>query len=40
LDLDHSAAVALYMTRYNFCRVREALRITPAMQLGVTDHVC
>jgi hypothetical protein len=24
---------------YNFCRVHEALRVTPAMQLGVTDHV-
>jgi len=21
------------------CRVHEALRVTPAMQLGVTDHV-
>jgi len=24
---------------YNFCRVHETLRITPAMQLGVTDHI-
>jgi hypothetical protein len=24
---------------YNFCRVHEALRITPAMQLGLTDHI-
>jgi len=24
---------------YNLCRVHEALRVTPAMQLGVTDHV-
>ena len=36
---NHCAAVALYVTHYNFCRVHEALRITPAMQLGVTDHV-
>jgi hypothetical protein len=35
----HVAAVALYATHYNFCRVHETLRITPAMQLGVTDHV-
>lgn len=35
----HCAAVALYTMYYNFCRVHEALRITPAMQLGVTDHV-
>ncbi|HJW39977.1 MAG TPA: IS1 family transposase [Rhizomicrobium sp.] len=37
--LNHCAAVALYVMHYNFCRVHEALRITPAMQLGVTDHV-
>ena len=36
---NHCAAVALYVAHYNFCRVHEALRITPAMQLGVTDHV-
>jgi IS1 family transposase len=36
---NHYAAVALYASHYNFCRVHEALRITPAMQLGVTDHV-
>ncbi len=35
----HVAAVALYAMHYNFCRVHETLRITPAMQLGVTDHV-
>lgn len=35
----HCAAVALYAAHYNFCRVHETLRITPAMQLGVTDHV-
>jgi hypothetical protein len=33
------AAVALYVMHYNFCRVHEALRVTPAMQLGVRDHV-
>jgi IS1 family transposase len=36
---NHCAAVALYAAFYNFCRVHETLRITPAMQLGVTDHV-
>jgi IS1 family transposase len=35
----HCAAVALYAAHFNFCRVHEALRITPAMQLGITDHV-
>jgi IS1 family transposase len=36
---NHCAAVALYAAHYNFCRVHEALRVTPAMHLGVTDHV-
>ena len=36
---NHKAAVALYVAHYNLCRVHETLRITPAMQLGVTDHV-
>jgi hypothetical protein len=36
---NHRAAVALYVAHYNLCRVHEALRITPAMAIGVTDHV-
>jgi hypothetical protein len=36
---NHVAAVALYVAHYNFCRVHETLRITPAMPLGVTDHI-
>jgi IS1 family transposase len=32
---NHIAAVALYVAHYNFCRVHEALRVTPAMQLGL-----
>jgi IS1 family transposase len=35
----HIAAFALYAAHYNLCRVHETLRITPAMQIGVTDHV-
>lgn len=33
------AAVPLFIAHYNLCRVHEALRVTPAMQLGVTDHI-
>lgn len=33
------AAVALYVTWYNFCRVHLTLRVTPAMEAGLTDHV-
>jgi hypothetical protein len=36
---NHIAAVALYAAHYKFCRVHETLRITPAKQLGVTDHI-
>ena len=24
---------------YNFCRVHQTLRVTPAMQAGLSDHV-
>jgi IS1 family transposase len=33
------AAVALYFAHYNLCRVHGSLRVTPAMQAGITDHV-
>jgi IS1 family transposase len=36
---NHRAAVALWIAFYNFCRVHETLRCTPAMALGVTDHI-
>ncbi len=35
----HVAAVSLYVAHYNLCRVHDALRDTPAVALGVTDHV-
>jgi len=33
------AAVALHFAYYNFCRVHSSLRITPAMEAGLTDHI-
>ena len=36
---NHAAAVALYFMYYNFGRVHQTLRVTPAMEAGVTDHV-
>lgn len=33
------AAVHLYMAFFNLCRVHISLRVTPAMQAGITDHV-
>ena len=36
---NHRAAVALWVCFYNLCRVHETLRCTPAMALGVTNHI-
>ena len=33
------AAVALHYMHYNFCRIHQMLRVTPAMEAGVSDHV-
>ncbi len=33
------AALALYFCWYNFCRVHMTLRVTPAMEAGIADHV-
>ena len=35
---NHAAAVSLYVAHYNLCRVHEALRTTPAVQLGIADR--
>jgi hypothetical protein len=36
---NHAAAVALWFMYYNFCRVHQTLRVTPAMEAGISDHV-
>lgn len=36
---NHRHAVALHYMYYNFCKVHQTLRVTPAMESGVTDHV-
>jgi len=36
---NHAAAVALWFMYYNFCRVHQTLRVTPAMESGLSDHV-
>lgn len=33
------AMLALYFAYYNFCRVHGSLRVTPAMEAGITDHI-
>jgi IS1 family transposase len=36
---NHWAAVAVWFAFYNFCRVHKSLRVTPAMEAKITDHV-
>jgi IS1 family transposase len=33
------AAVALHYMHYNYCRIHQTLRVTPAMEAGIADHV-
>jgi transposase-like protein/IS1 family transposase len=33
------AAYCLHFAYYNFCRIHKSLRVTPAMESGLTDHV-
>lgn len=36
---NHAHAISLYFMHYNFCRIHQTLRVTPAMEAGLTDHV-
>ena len=36
---NHEAAIALHFMYYNFARIHQTLRVTPAMEAGVSDHV-
>jgi IS1 family transposase len=36
---NHAHQIALYFFHYNFCRVHKTLRVTPAMEASLTDHV-
>ena len=36
---NHRHAVALHFLHYNFCRVHQTLRVTPAMEAGIATHV-
>ena len=40
-DLNERAfsAVAIHFMHYNFCRIHKSLRVTPAMEAGIADHV-
>jgi hypothetical protein len=36
---NHAHAIALYFMHYNYCKIHGTLRVTPAMQAGLADHV-
>lgn len=36
---NHIHAISLYFMFYNFCKAHKSLRVTPAMEAGLTDHV-
>ena len=36
---NHYAALALYFAYYNFVRIHSSIRVTPAMEAGLTDHI-
>jgi IS1 family transposase len=36
---NHEHSVALHFMHYNFCRIHQSLRVTPATEAGVSDHV-
>ena len=36
---NHWAAVIFWYTWYNFGRVHNSLRVTPAMVAGISDHI-
>ena len=36
---NHMHALSLYFMFYNFCKIHKTLRVTPAMEAGLTDHV-
>lgn len=35
----HQDAIALLVAYYNWCRVCEPLRVSPAIEMGLTDHI-
>jgi hypothetical protein len=36
---NHGYSLALHYMYYNFCRIHKSLRVTPAMEAGVTNHL-
>jgi hypothetical protein len=37
--VNYEAAISLHYMHYNFCRIHKTLRVTPAMEAGIANHV-
>lgn len=37
--VNHEAAIALHYMHYNYCRIHSSLRVTPAMEAGLSKPV-
>src|ERR1700731_498376 len=37
---NHWAAIVVWFTFYDFCRVHKSIKVTPAMEAGIADHIC
>jgi hypothetical protein len=36
---NHEASVALHYKHYNFARIHQTLRVSPAMEAGIANHI-
>ena len=36
---NHLHAISLFTMHYNYCKIHKTLRVTPAMEAGLTDHI-
>jgi hypothetical protein len=36
---NHMAVISLHFMHYNFCRIRKTLRVAPATEARLTNHV-
>ncbi len=36
---NHKHMMAIYAMNYNLCRIHQTLRVTPATEAGITNHV-
>jgi len=34
----HEHAISLHFAYYNFCKIHQSLRVTPAMEAGLSEH--